>query len=221
MRIAVAALVSALGFSLIADRAAAADLPMVRKAPAAVVAIMYNWTGFYAGAHVGYGWGDTDTNIGLTDAAGVLQGVAALGIFPVRYSYDRDGYVAVGQLGYNFQTGAWVVGVEADISATGIEGSSTVTTNVVGFAFPNTSSVSQEMKWFGTLRGHIGYAANNWLFFGTGGLAYGSMKYSYRQTNAPLGAINILGSDSNVEVGWTLGAGIEYGGPWSVKGEYL
>ena len=43
-------------------------LPMVRKAPAAVVA-MYNWTGFYAGAHVGYGWGDTDTNIGLTDAA--------------------------------------------------------------------------------------------------------------------------------------------------------
>ena len=63
---------------------------------------------------------------------------------------------------------------------------------------------------------------DNWLFFGTGGLAYGSMKYSYRQTNAPLGAINILGSDSNVEVGWTLGAGIEYGfGPWSVKGEYL
>ena len=55
MRIAVAALVSALGFSLIADRAAAADLPTVRKAPAAVVA-MYNWTGFYAGAHVGYGW---------------------------------------------------------------------------------------------------------------------------------------------------------------------
>ena len=222
MRIAVAALVPAIGLALCADRAVAADMPTVRRAPAAAVVAMYNWTGFYAGAHIGYGWGDSDTNIGLTDAAGILQGAAALGIFPVRYSYERDGYVAGGQVGYNFQSGAWVWGVEADFSATGIDGSSTVTTNVIGFAFPNTSSVSQEMEWFGTLRGRIGFAANNWLFFGTGGLAYGNVKYTYRQTNAPFGAINIFGSQSDVEVGWTLGGGIEYGfGPWSVKGEYL
>ena len=194
---------------------------MARKAPVAIVAA-YNWTGFYAGVHAGYGWGSGDTSIGLTDVAGVLQAAAALGIFPLGYSYDRDGYVAGGQIGYNFQSGRLVWGVEADISATGIDGSATVTTNVIGFAFPNTSSVSQNMNWFGTVRGRFGVTVNNWLFFGTGGLAYGNVKYTYRQTNAPLGGINIFGTDSNVEIGWTVGGGIEYGfGPWSVKGEYL
>jgi outer membrane immunogenic protein len=223
MRVVAAGLVSALGLAIVAsDGAVAADMPVVRKAPAPAVVAAYNWTGFYAGAHVGYGWGDGDTAIGLTDAAGILQGAAALGIFPVQYSYDRDGYVAGGQIGYNFQTGVWVLGLEADISATGIDGSSTVTTNVVGFAFPNTSSVSQDMEWFGTVRGRIGYAANNWLFYGTGGLAYGHVKYTYQQTNAPLGAINIFGSRSDIEVGWVAGGGIEYGfGPWSVRAEYL
>ena len=48
------------------------------------------------------------------------------------------------------------------------------------------------MEWFGTLRGRIGFAANNWLFFDTGGLAYGNVRIEgYRQTNAPFGAINI------------------------------
>ena len=193
---------------------------MARRAPAVVAA--YSWAGFYGGVHAGYGWGDGDTTIGLTDAAGILQGAAARGIFPLRYSYDRDGYVAGGQIGYNFQADRWVWGVEADISATGIDGSSTVTTNVVGFAFPNTSTVSQEMNWFGTVRGRLGYAVNNWLFFGAAGFAYGNVEYSYRQTNLPLGGINIFGANSNVETGWTLGGGVEYGfGPWSVKGEYL
>jgi outer membrane immunogenic protein len=223
MRIKVFALASTLALLLgTATQSRAADLPSVGKAPTVAVPVAYNWTGFYVGGHAGYGWGSGDTAIGLTDAAGVLQGAAALGIFPLQYSYDRDGFVAGGQIGYNWQTGAWVLGVEADFSATGIDGSSTVTTNVVGFAFPNTSSVSQDMDWFGTVRGRVGYAANNWLFYGTGGLAYGRVNYTYRQTNAPLGAINILGSQSNVEVGWTIGGGIEYGfGQWSVRAEYL
>ena len=222
MRIRTLAMVSAVALACFAgERVLAADIPMARKAPVAVLAA-YNWSGFYIGGHAGYGWGDGDTTIGLTDAAGVLQTAAAAGIFPVRFSYDRDGYVAGGQIGYNVQSGAFVWGIEADISATGIRGSSTVTTNLVGIAFPNTSSVSQDMEWFGTVRGRVGYAMNNWLFYGTGGLAYGSVKYSYQQTNVPFGAINIAGSDSNVEFGWTVGAGIEYGfGPWSVKGEYL
>jgi outer membrane immunogenic protein len=79
------------------------------------------------------------------------------------------------------------------------------------------------MDWFGTVRARLGYAGGAWLFYGTGGLAYGHVKYSYLQTNVPYGGpLTIAASDSATEVGWTAGAGVEYGvGPWSAKLEYL
>ena len=75
------------------------------------------------------------------------------------------------------------------------------------------------MDWFGTLRLRGGYAAGNWLFYGTGGLAYGHVKYSYSNTNMPFGgAVIVAVSDSNIETGWTAGGGVEYGwNNWSAK----
>jgi outer membrane immunogenic protein len=203
--------------------ASAADIPRpVVKAPVMVAA--YSWTGFYIGVHGGYGWANGDVGIGITDPTGIAQAVAAAGGFPVSYSFDRDGYVAGGQIGYNQQMGQWLWGVEADISATGIRGSQSVLLPTCAICtLPNASSASQDMDWFGTVRGRLGFVASNWLFFGTGGLAYGHVKYAYSQTNVPFGGgVNIAGSASEVEVGWTLGAGVEYGwGPWSAKAEYL
>src|SRR5262245_41531388 len=111
---------------LAAGSSVAADIPrpVYKAAPAAVVA--YNWSGFYGGVHVGYGWGSGSVDLGLIDAAGGLQGAAAAGVFPTSFSINRDGVVGGVQVGFNRQFGQWVWGVEADISGTDISGSESV-----------------------------------------------------------------------------------------------
>ena len=93
---------------------------------------------------------------------------------------------------------SWVFGLEGDIQATGAE------ETFAPWKFSN--------PWFGTVRGRAGYAFNNILFFGTGGLAFGEL----RATTFGL-------SESHTNAGWTLGAGAEMGfAPnWSAKIEYL
>ena len=65
----------------------AADIPApVYKAPPAV-AVAYNWSGFYAGVNVGYGFGNGNVDLGVIDPTGSLQGAAAAGVFPSSYSF--------------------------------------------------------------------------------------------------------------------------------------
>ncbi len=110
-----------------------------------------------------------------------------------------SGFAGGVQGGYNWQqNGPWVFGVEGDIQASGAE------QTFAPWKFSN--------PWFGTLRGRAGYALNNVLFYGTGGLAFGEL----RATTFGL-------SESNTNLGWTLGVGAEMGfAPnWSAKVEYL
>jgi len=104
------------------------------------------------------------------------------------------------QAGYNWQQrgSPWVFGVEGDIQATGAE------ETFAPWKFSN--------PWFGTVRGRVGYAFDNVMFFGTGGLAFGEL----RATTFGL-------SESHTNAGWTLGAGAEMGfaANWSAKIEYL
>jgi len=103
------------------------------------------------------------------------------------------------QAGYNWQNGTpWVFGIEGDIQATGAE------ETFAPWKFSN--------PWFGTVRGRVGYAFDNVLFFGTGGLAFGELR------------ANTFGlSESHTNAGWTVGAGAEMGFAqhWSAKIEYL
>lgn len=135
----------------------------------------YSWAGPYLGANIGYAWGDITNSI--TSPSGVAGGV---------------------QGGYNWQFGQWVVGVEADIQASGANDT------FASWKFSN--------PWFGTLRGRGGFAINNLLLYGTGGLAFGSVR------------AEVLGmTESNTSAGWTLGVGAEYGitQNWTAKAEYL
>jgi outer membrane immunogenic protein len=102
------------------------------------------------------------------------------------------------QGGYNFQSGNWVFGVEGDLELTG------ASDTFASWKFSN--------PWFGTVRGRAGYAFNNILFYGTGGLAFGELR-----------AETFGLSESQTNVGWTLGVGTEFGlSPnWSAKIEYL
>jgi outer membrane immunogenic protein len=102
------------------------------------------------------------------------------------------------QGGYNFQSGCWVFGIEGDLELTGANDT------FAPWKFSN--------PWFGTLRGRVGYAFNNILFYGTGGLAFGELR-----------AETFGLSESQTSAGWTLGVGTEFGlAPnWSAKIEYL
>jgi outer membrane immunogenic protein len=159
----------------VAGTAMAADLPRGPAPYYAQPAPYYNWAGFYAGVNVGYGWGHVTSS-----------------------SLDPDGVFGGGQVGYNWQSGPFVFGGEADIQASAADDT------FAPWKFSN--------PWFGTVRGRVGYALNNILFYGTAGLAYGELT----------GQLNSL-EESKTLVGWTGGVGMEVGlnQHWSAKAEYL
>ncbi|MGY4504875.1 outer membrane immunogenic protein [Bradyrhizobium sp. GM24.11] len=167
--------------------ASAADLAARPYTKAPVaVASVYNWTGFYLGIVGGGAW------------------EAASGDPKM-----KGGFVG-GTAGYNWQTGNVVFGIEADGSWADV--SASATTPVLGI--PVTTSSKTDA--LGTVRGRIGWAVNNVLFYGTGGYAWIDNKIS-------VSALGVTLSDSKFHSGWTVGAGVEafFAPQWSVKGEYL
>lgn len=209
--------------TLVAAPAFAADLPVkaLAKAPAA-----YNWTGGYVGGNVGYGWGsDTgDRWDSFVDQPGV--GIApyfALGgnVLP---GVKPSGIVGGAQVGYNWQAAPnWVWGLVADIQASDMRASASSTVTPPLSALSVHSNTSR-IDWFGTVRGRVGYAASNWLFYGTGGVAYGGVKSALAFNCITCTPPTIwAGSNSSTQVGWAAGAGIEVGltANWTVGVEYL
>jgi outer membrane immunogenic protein len=176
------------GLAALTGTAAAADLPPrmapapYYKAPAEVQ--VYNWTGFYIGINGGGGFGRSQW-----DSTG---------------SFDVSGGLVGGTVGYNYQFGQAVVGVEGDIDWADINGT---TNSACPFGCKTTDN------WLSTVRGRLGYAADRFMPFITGGAAFGDIRAS---TPGFAGA-------SNTEAGWTVGAGLEFAiaGNWTAKAEYL
>lgn len=117
----------------------------------------------------------------------------------------KGGFVG-GTAGYNWQAGNVVFGLEADGSWADVSASAT-TLDV---------TLSSKIDALGTVRGRIGYAVNNVLFYGTGGYAWIDNKLS-------ISTLGLTVSDTKFRSGWTVGAGVEafFAPQWSVKGEYL
>jgi outer membrane immunogenic protein len=179
--------VAALALLATSFSAQAADIPQpVYKGPRSVVSY-YNWTGFYAGINGGYAWGSSNWD------------------FPVGVSPKPKGWLAGGTLGYNYQTGSWVWGLEGDFDWADVKD------DVACGAF----TCRTKQHWLATARGRVGYAFDRWLPYFTGGGAFGRIQAKSTNPAAP--------GDSNNQVGWTVGGGIEYAfvGNWSAKIEYL
>ena len=179
--------------------AAAADLgnQPVYRAPT-LTPSYYNWSGFYVGGHVGGAWADKDWNQTFPGA------FASNGT-----SFSADGFIGGGQLGYNWQTGNWVFGVEADLSWSGQSGS--------GVQTPLTAWTSfTDINWIGTVTGRVGYAWDRVLVYGKGGIAWANEDHSQSFNGV------LVSSTSATPVGWTVGLGLEYafGNNWSAKIEY-
>jgi outer membrane immunogenic protein len=210
--------------------AAAADLPAATPVyKAAPAGTPYDWTGFYAGGNIGYGWGSADA----ADTVNSL-GFDFTGFFPVSFSHadtkSLDGVVGGGQVGYNWQASpSWVYGVEADWQAASQKASQSHSDPYVTLGFSTLSTTYEaKISWFGTVRGRVGYAWDRLLIYGTGGLAYGGLRLAGTMTDAgssigfPFSGTSPFGV-SSVKGGWTAGAGVEgeIVKNWTWKLEYL
>ena len=115
-----------------------------------------------------------------------------------------------GTAGFNYQMGAFVSGIETDLQWSDIKASQTGTAPccIPALLTPLGLSTSQNLDWFGTVRGRLGFAAGPALFYGTGGLIYGQEAVS-SLVSFPTG-VTYPASASSTRAGWTAGAGIEY-----------
>lgn len=204
--------------------ASAADLAArpYTKAPAAAD-LAYNWSGWYVGANVGYSWGHSGTDTFLDPtSAWAAESIAFRNelVALSNRSHDPQGVVGGLQAGYNFQSGAWVFGVEADINAADLKKTIQFSGLNGGFITRNITE-STKSNWFATFRPRVGYAANTTLFYLTGGLAVGEVEGSWTVLSSNGYAKS--GSSSETKVGWTAGAGVEHAwnANWTVKLEYL
>jgi outer membrane immunogenic protein len=212
-----------------ADLSRKAPAPIYTKAPP----LPFSWSGFYAGVSAGYGWSTDDVDTTTPALAPPPPINAALSSVPnLHFDTDPKGFLGGGTLGYNYQTGRFVLGVETDLSWANIKGTNTqgVTVGFGGAGNTVTSSgtAEQKMDAFGTLRARLGFTPiDKLLVFGTGGLAYGHLESNTNiggtVTNPPPILSNAIGSASAWRAGWTAGAGVEYAfAPrWSAKAEYL
>ena len=186
--------------------AAAADLAArpYTKAPAMFAAV-YDWSGFYVGANGGWGssrkcWDNTSVTLGVVIAA------------RPEGCHDATGGVAGGQVGYRWQAGTWVFGLEAQGDWANLKGSN----GSLVFA-PNATNRSK-IDSFGLFTGQVGYAANNVLLYVKGGAAVTSDKYYGANTATGV----VIDSARETRWGGVVGVGLEYGfAPnWSAAIEY-
>jgi len=177
-------------FGLLASSfsAQAADIPRpIYKGGLSPVIAYYNWTGFYVGINGGYAWGTSD-----------WSAVPAANNKPT-------GWLVGGTIGYNYQVGSFVWGLEGDFDWADVSDE----TACGAFACRTKNT------WLATARGRVGYAFDRWLPYFTGGAAFGRVAASSTDPAAP--------GDSDTLTGWTVGGGLEYAflANWSAKIEYL
>jgi outer membrane immunogenic protein len=175
--------------------AQAADLP-VKAARTPLSAPALSWTGFYVGGQFGYGWAGIRPN---------GADVAALFGPGLTYSDPQSARGILGGLtvGYNYQFGAWVAGVEGDFSWSDVRGDF----DAVALPGPVNVHVDARMNWLATARVRLGYAFGPALLYATGGAAFA--RIAGNNTNVAPGG-TFTSSDANTHSGWTAGAGVEY-----------
>jgi high affinity Mn2+ porin len=205
-----------IGMTLATAGGAAADDIMVTKAPPpSSIPTDFNWTGFYAGGHLGYAWGSSNwTGAGVSGSLNLAQPVD---------TFDEAGSFFEGlQAGYNYMLpNRVVIGAEIDASFPAFQNLAGISTGgISNFTSPTlgAASYSETVLSSGTVRGRIGYAPGSWLFYATGGFAW-----SYDQLTLTQLASGTTDMPFLWRLGWVAGAGVEV--PilphWSARLEYL
>ena len=162
-----------------------ADLPLYTKAPG-VATPLYDWSGFYVGVFGGYGLGNHNLNNAL----------GPTGFANFTANYESKGGLGGGEVGYNAQSGNYMVGVEADAFWSDIKGNDNF---VLGY------DDATKLRWGGTVRARGGITVDRLLFFFTGGWAFGDLLHT--NTDPVLGVVDQFTVHRN---GLAAGGGIAY-----------
>lgn len=199
-------------------------MPAAAHAADMAPAPAYDWTGFYVGLNAGAAFGGADMNNKVT--GDFLTSVDAI---PYQDQYqgsmgaDATSFTGGALLGYNWQINSFLLGVETDFNYAGLDSNRKRTYDLTTpFVGTEEQRFDSEVNWFGTARLRMGFLlSDQFLLYGTGGLAYGNVDAKFHQTESSL--FEWKGSDSSTQVGWTLGGGGEYAfdNNWSVGAEYL
>lgn len=223
------ALLAAMGGMLSVTAASAADMraPVYKAAPAVAP---FSWTGFYVGGTAGAGWTKADPSLSIVNGASPLYlpadipGLSALG----SPGLSATNAIVGAKAGYNQQWGSFVAGLEGDISWFHFNKTAATAGNpFLAFGAGSAAfSTSVSTNWLATIRPRLGYAVNTALFYVTGGLAVGDVKYSNTYVGfSPRGAGFEFeaAAVSQTRVGWTVGAGVDYAVTphWVLSAEYL
>jgi outer membrane immunogenic protein len=219
---------------MLGGAAHAADMP-VKAPPPAPAPVMYNWTGFYIGGHIGGAWVNRDNDHRFDGVDRCFWGHFGRVCFDDNGRGDNDGnFIAGGQIGFNYQIGQWVWGVEGQISA--IVSNNDDDHGCGFFTWNGTRDHLFRCRdnngdWVATAAVRLGIAVGqtgNWLLYVKGGAAFADSGFDMRRRSdcafAFCSATNdfFFNDDDDVRVGWMVGAGIEWGawGNWSWKLEW-
>lgn len=198
MRRSAVALVFALGMGFVSQPSLAADMPL--KAPAIAPVSVYNWSGLYVGGNLGYGWTNADwENLESTPPATFFDYTPGQ-----TFSHSMSGVIGGGQIGYNYQSGPWVFGIEAMVDAASIKGAFSSDTPFGA----GDDQFEARIKMLMLFTGRLGYAWNNLLAYGKAGVGVANIR---AEVSDDVGAFTGSGSDSHWLTGPTVGVGLEYG----------
>lgn len=153
------------------------------------------WQGIYLGGQLGMGWNREPAKFANPNYFNTL-GPALLGS---KFRFQSEGFVGGGDLGYNYQCGCFVAGVEAAALGTQLKRSRRSP------YFPDTDTFTSHLHWIASAKARFGFAYDQLLTFVTGGWAGGDVKLKFRDS-----AANIVASSNKWVNGWTVGAGAEY-----------
>src|SRR5712691_3217761 len=194
--------------------AMAADLPArpVYKAPMVAPAV-FSWTGCYIGGNIGGKWPRTSGSVNIPAATGP-GGTSPASVFVFDDSSSSNGtFIGGGQVGCNYQTGPFVIGIEGDVDWQRWNRTATVGTVLVPPLFVTGDSFSLSSRWQASLRGRLGYAWDRFLLYVTGGAAWTDVTVGANFIPVTIGGVAFPGTvatDRQTLTGATVGGGLEY-----------
>jgi outer membrane immunogenic protein len=212
-------LATSAGFAF-APMAHAADLRMPLKAPPPPPPAP-TWAGFYIGGHIGTVWQQAQNT--FNGGAPYSSGAPTSFFLPFSTTptTSRTGLIGGGQIGYNWQYGSYVFGIEADGSGLSGNGTSTTGSTVWPYTamlgpsrpYNGTTTISDRIRWLSTVRTRSGLAFGDTMAYVTGGVAFGGVRNSAAFTSSAFDSTHTYSaavSQSKTRVGWTVGFGVEH-----------